>query len=348
MGINAVTGSHLGMPTDDVQKSISSIGIFPEYKNNTQKNMGTIASVLLGGGESTYNLAKQGYNGLADLLTKDVYNGPMTSAEARAIASQHYKLADELGGNLTPKFTNDLIDKTIASSPQTLAGQATVGDTPLAQLAQRWQVLRDKPLNMQSVQEMDTGLTDLINNHVDPKTGRLLAAGNDLNDVQTTFRNMIQDANPSHVVGGTEGFDSLQNARKAWSQAAKMSDLERIQTRAMLTDNPSTGFKSGVRTLLSNPSRIRGYSPEELAAVQEAGDRGLLGGTLHVFGSRLAPLGAALIGEHVGGPIGAMLAGGASHAVTTSMRNAATNIQAERLAKALQTIGSNVPVAGGQ
>jgi hypothetical protein len=122
-----------------------------------------------------------------------------------------------------------------------------------------------------------------------------------------------------------------------------MQDIEKIQTRAALSDNPATTIKSGVRTLLSNPSRIRGYSDDEVAALQDAADRGIVGSTLHVMGSRLWPMVGSALGEGIGGIPGAAVGGGIAHAGSTIARNAAGSLQANRLANVLKTMGSNVP-----
>ena len=62
----------------------------------------------------------------------------------------------------------------------------------------------------------------------------------------------------------------------------KMNDLERIVARAEQTDNPATGIKSGIRVLMSNATQSRGYSPDELKALKQASERGILGSTFHV------------------------------------------------------------------
>ena len=145
------------------------------------------------------------------------------------------------------------------------------------------------------------------------KDGRKLA------QIQSTFRDQIENAGPGDVTGGTTGFDALGPARKAWSQAMKMDDLERIQQRADLTDNPATSIKTQIRTLLTNRTRSRGYSPDEIDALKAAADRGLVGGALHVFGSRLLPLAAGAVGlSH--GPVSAAIHAAIAQPVGSALR----------------------------
>ena len=266
---------------------------------------------------------------------------PKTAAEAKSIASAYYNKAEQDGGTLTPAFANKFIDAAKRLAPQSDAGMAVSGETPITALSARLEALRDKPISLQAAQEIDESLGGLIDQEFGVKG--LSKDGKALLDLQSDFRDMIRKAGPDDVSGGTSGFDSLVQGRKAWSQAMKMDDLERIQQRAEGTDNPATGIKSGIRTLLNNRSRVRGYSDDEIAALKQAQQRGILGGALHVFGSRLIPQAAAVGGFFGSGPLAAVAAGTASHYAATAMRAGATKLQSNRLGNALTTLGKGVP-----
>lgn len=262
------------------------------------------------------------------------------SAAAKEVANNWYQKADETGGTLAPDFTNALLDKAEDFAKQTRGGKLTVGESPISGLLDRWQELRDQPISLQEANEMDQGLGDLIDKEFN--SGRLSGEGRNLLDLQTTFRNMIRDAGPEDTGGGTEGFDALKQGRAAWAQAMKITDLERILDRAQLTDNPATSIKSGIRVLLSNPARVRGYDGEEIAALKSAADRGSIGAVLHVFGSRLIPYAAGAAGL-TGGPLGAGLAAGAGYVGSTAARNAATALQTRRMNNAISVLSEGVP-----
>lgn len=266
---------------------------------------------------------------------------PTTAAEARAVASDYYKQADALGGDLTPDFTNSFIDSAEKIAPQTEEGRIFTGDTAVTSLVDRMQGLRDHPLSLQAAQEIDEALGGLVDKEY--SVAGMSKEGKHLQDLQATLRNMIEDAGEGDVSGGTQGFEALSLARQAWSQAAKMGDVERILNRAALTDNPATSIKSGIRVLLSS-RRARGYSEAEIDALKDAASRGVIGGTLHVFGSRLTPLIAGGIGA-TGGPLGAIATAGITHALGTGARALATNIQEGRAQKALSVLGAGVPPA---
>lgn len=269
---------------------------------------------------------------------------PQTSAEAKTIASHFYAKADATGGTLTPQFTNKFLDEIKGAVPQTEAGKLVSGENPVADLAMRVQELRDRPITLKAAQEIDEGLGNLIDRQFGPQG--MTKDGKKLFDLQSQFRDMIRTAGPEDITGGSEGFDALKQGRQAWAQAMKMADLERIITRANLTDNPATGIKSGIRTLLSNPTRSRGYSDAEKEALQQAADRGVLGSVLHVFGSRLIPLAAGAAGLGTGGVASMVGSGVAAHVLSTGLRNAASHLQNTRINNALTTLGSRVPGTG--
>lgn len=266
---------------------------------------------------------------------------PKTAAEAKTIAAHYYQKADDVGGQLTPEVTNKFLDKAQSIGPQTPEGQLIRGESPITQLTQRIEGMRDQPISLRAAQEIDEGLGDIVDKEYGLKG--LSKDGRNVLDLQSAFRSMIQNAGPEDTVGGTEGFAALKDGRAAWSQAAKMGDLERIQTRAQLSDNPATAIKSGIRTLLSNPQRARGYTPEEVSALKSAANRGILGGTLHVFGYRMIPAVAGAAGFVGGGVPGAVATAMGAQVGSSLMRRAAAALQTNRLDNALGTLGARVP-----
>ena len=265
---------------------------------------------------------------------------PRTAAEAKQVASQYYTAADKAGGTLTPQFTNRFIDSVAGTAPQTEAGAAVAGVNPITALVDRLQTLRDKPMTLAAAQEVDEGLGNLIDGEYGIKG--LSKDGYKLQDIQHSLRDQIANAGEGDTTGGTAGFAALGPARKAWSQAMKMGDLERIQVRAALTDNEATSVKTQVRNIISNPVKARGYTPAELSALKTAANRGAVGSVMHVFGSRLVPLAVGAAGlEH--GFMGAVLGGGLSHVGTGFARDLAGHIQQSRLNRAIGVVGRGVP-----
>jgi hypothetical protein len=274
-----------------------------------------------------------------------ITGAPKTAQEAKAVAGAYYSIAEKSGGELTPQFTNKFIDNISSELPQTEAGRAVAGQGEVASLVDRIKGLRDKPMTLQAAQEVDEGIGNLIDREFGVRG--LSKEGKRLADIQSNFRNQIENAGPGDISGGSQGFDALGPARKAWSQAMKLSDLERIQTRAEMTDNPATSVRTQIRTLINNPSKLRGYSPEEIDALKTAAERGTIGSILHVFGSRLVPLAAGAVGFGTG-PISGLLAAGGAHVASTALRNAATGIAERRLLDVNRILGRSVPPPPGQ
>jgi hypothetical protein len=266
---------------------------------------------------------------------------PGTSLHAKQIAGAYYDIADKSGGTLTPRFTNAFVDSVAAAGKQTEAGQVTAGQNAVSSLADRLQALKDKPMTLKAAQEVDEALGDLIDKEYGVKG--LSKDGRKLAEIQSNFRDQISNAREGDVTGGKSGFEALDPARKAWSQAMKMDELERIQQRANMTDNPATSFKTQIRTLINSRTKSRGYSDEELAALKDAANRGFLGGALHVFGSRLIPLVAGGVGFGTGGVVSGAVNAAAAHGVSTLFREGATAIANRRLGNALKTLGRSVP-----
>ena len=122
------------------------------------------------------------------------------------------------------------------------------------------------------------------------KDWKLSKEGMQMLDIQTKFRDMINKADETQILGGKEGFDALKQARKLWATSRQMSDIDRIVQRAELSEQPATAIKSGFRTMLSNPNRMRGYSPEVKKAIKDAATTGAVTDLIRTFGSRLLPL----------------------------------------------------------
>lgn len=289
-------------------------------------------------------LAGKGINGFQKGFAGTAERVAPTTSEVKDAAQASYKTAEAAGGTLSPKVTNTFIanaSKTLA--PQTEAGKAVLGESPSTQLSQRLTQLVDRPLSLQSAQEIDEGLGSLIDKEYGLKG--LTKEGQKILTLQQNFRDAIKNAGEGDIVGGTQGFDAWKQGQKLWSQQRKMSDIERIVENANMTDNPATAIKTGAKNLLKSKA-IRGYSDDEIAAVKDMSSRGAVGGTLHVFGSRLIPLLTTGVGGAGGGIPGALAGAAIGQGASTAMRAGATALQNSSAANAIETIARGQAVPG--
>lgn len=263
-----------------------------------------------------------------------------TVEEAKKIAAAHYARSNENGGILTPNFANKFLEAVSKIGNQTEEGLDTAGKTTMTELKERLENRRDKPITLAGAMEMDKTFANLIDKEFDLKG--LSEEGRNIFNLQTKFRDMIRDAGPDDVIGGTAGFEALKQARAAWAQAMKMADLERIQTRAELSDNGATVVRTGIRNLLSNPSRVRGYTPEEIAGLKTAMNRGAVGSALAIFGNRLIPIGAGMLGFS-GGVVGSVMSAVGGSVVANAAQNLNTRHQLRRLGGAMEMLGEGIP-----
>lgn len=251
-----------------------------------------------------------------------------TADEIAGEAGSAYRKATESGGVLTDKFTDKFVSQVEKSLPQTEAGKiVSGGDSPVAKLVERVKGLRGREISLDEAQEIDELLGDQIDGLLE--NGRLTKEGRKVLDIQSSFRNMIDSAEEGDVIGGKIGFNSLKEGRQLWSKSARLRDIEKIISRAEMTDNPATAIKTGFRNLASNPSRMRGYSVAERKLIEKAAKSGIISDTLKTAGSRLIPIVASS---------GGLGSAAAAQATSLAARSGATRIQVGKAGKVAREI----------
>ena len=342
LGMSAKSGAVLGtaldavdqsMPDDSYLKPVAEAMIMGRMNKLAPK----IDSVLEDTGKRLGLTSSDNAGGTINPTEPVDKQAPIPTAdEMRAGSSGIYKEATELGGVVSPEKTNSFIDEVNKLKPQTAEGAAVVGETPSTKLIERINGLKDKPLTLDAIQEIDEGLSNEIDNHVE--LGKLKKPGYQIAKIQEKFRQMVDDLQPEDVVGGTDGFDALKDARKTWQQSRKASDIERIVNRAQGMDQPANAIRSGLNSFLNNPARTRGYTDGELAAIKKASETGIVGGLLRVFSSRLVPIGVGA-GSIVGSAgLGGIPATAATAGMSYLARRGAQKLQQGRVNQARNVI----------
>jgi len=290
------------------------------------------------------------------LVSKKPEQISMTAQELREKASDLYKQAELAGGNLNAAATDRFVNDVMAIRPKDEVARMLGAKDFIAENADAFEAMRGQPMTLERATAIDQRLTDLLDNET--VLGKPTQNGRQILLAQRKLRDIIDSANPSDVEGGTQGFYKLKEARSAWAKAAKLRDIEAIINKAQYMDQPASSMRSGLNTLLSNPNRLRGYTPEEVNAIKKAAKTGLTEGLFRTFGSGLTPIGTGIVGTTAGGPIGGAVSGvlgygaqQASKAVGKSMQTKKTEeianiilngpkkkIDPQYLARALQGI----------
>lgn len=256
-----------------------------------------------------------------------------TSEQIKAGSRKLFEQAKAEGGLIPPQDVGGWLDKLKTSDiiPQEAETKTMFGVSPAEELVSKAELLRDKPLTLNAAMEIDKKLGDLIDNHFDPLKGSVDAEGLKYQKIQEAFRDMVDESGTGLKWG---------EAKFEWAKASAMRDIERILARAQRMQVPATGIKSGFRTLLDNPRRMRAFKryPEEMAAIKKAADTGVLTGSLNILGNRLGPWAAGIAGGVGGGIGGAVLAAAAGAAVSGVARKGAEALQKRPVNKLMQSI----------
>lgn len=286
-------------------------------------------------------LANKGINSFQKGMASSQPRVAPNADDLREQASKAYKASEEAGGMLSPKVTNTFIAEASKKlKPQTPEGLKLAGKSEVSKIADDIAELTDQPLSLAAAQEIDEFLGDTIDRIGLHPNGAINKAGQKLIDLQSTFRRTIDDATPEGggIIGNKDGFELLKEGRKLWSRAAKMRDIEKIITRAEMTDNPATAIKTGFKNLATNEKRMRGFTTEEVKAINKAANSGVITDILRVGGSRLIPM----ISGATGGFSGAV----AGQAASMASRGAATALQVGKAQKAAEMIARGQAVPG--
>jgi hypothetical protein len=256
------------------------------------------------------------------------------SDQIRKKASEQYAIASQKGGILKSELTDDFLGE---AQKELLSGDEVIdamrSSKPLRDTLEDISLLKGQTMTLDRAQKLDEQLGLMVDGFVDKRTGIVDSVGRKILQVQSLLRDMVEGVDESLVQGGKEGFDALKEGRKLWSSSRKMADIERIIQRASNMEHPATGIKAGFRTLLSNPSRMRGFTEAERKAIEKAANSGLFQDVVRLFGSRLLPIGTAVSGGGLGATTAAV-------AGSTASRELASRAQIAR-AKQIANIIAN-------
>lgn len=349
IGIDPQPRGDLWQPFYGSGDAVKDLGI--DYQPQTKLGMAAqIPSQLVGamiGGKTLNAMATTPQSNSRSFLSNNSSEPSVIvpkAQEMRDVSSKDYGVSSSQGGALKEHMTDSWVNEASKVLPQTTGGKTVLGETPTTQLVARMDGLKGKPLTLAEAQEIDSALGDMSMNHVDPKTGKLLAEGEKLRQIQQSLRDHIEKAGPNDIAGGKQGFDTWKDARDMWAASSRMGEVERIKNYAANTDNPVTTMRNGFRSMIKSNPTLRGYTADEKIAIQNAAKTGLITGALKTAGSKLISGVAGATGGAMGGGFpGAMMGAAAGEAAGFPMRAAANKLQANRADKVSEAI-ANRPI----
>jgi hypothetical protein len=230
-------------------------------------------------------------------------NATGIARDAYAVGKAHYDLADHYGGRVSAKANDAFLDNKISGirtqTPEARRFDPT--DAVDASIVDLNNALRGQELSLRGTQEIDKKIGDRI--EVALRAGKKDEASR-LLEMQHALRDHVESVGEGETVGGPAGFAALKDARRAWSVAVRMQDIERMIEKAEGTLNPQQSMRTQVNSYVNNPKMTRGWDPKDLDALKRTSRTGNGVEILRTLSSRLAPIG----GYAVAGPLGAAAA----------------------------------------
>jgi hypothetical protein len=230
------------------------------------------------------------------------------SSKLKKMANYLYGLVE----NSTEQIPANSIDGFLANAEKTLPSEEVRKLTSItglgseaSDLVEKMQSLRGKPMSIQAATELDQQLNEIAFSLREKGVQTKGSVG--ISKIRNELRQVLKNA------------PFGKEARETWAMAQKLRDVENVESRASMLEQPSTGIKSGARIVLGNEARSAGYTPEELKLWQQAAKPDILTDLLRSGASRIAvPMAGA-----TGGIGNAAAAGG----ISTIAREMANRLQ---------------------
>lgn len=216
---------------------------------------------------------------------------PLSEVEAAARAA--YKQADQFGGVLKKTVSNRLLNDvlmkidekggTLPKAAKTALRKTADPEGKVRQATQIFEGLKDKHLTLEGFRAIDQTLGDIAyaSSTPDDVSRKILI-------MQRSLRDTVENAKPTDMIGGSEGFEAYKAARALWSKKARIEDLEFITRKAFATDQPASSLRRALKRFLADEKNLRGFSAAEIKAIKDTADTGVGKELMRMLSGRLA------------------------------------------------------------
>lgn len=259
-----------------------------------------------------------------------------TSDTLRSMAQDAYANSKSLGAEFSPEDSASLpqsIEQNLMKTGK--LNDRLHGDT-LSILNDMKNQAENDNMSLEDVHQYRQLFGDAINNNLHPN-GKMKPDAMKANSAIDAIDDFLDNArqNPDKLVSGSpESIKAWQKGQDLWASSNRVNDIERIMQRAELMQNPATSMRQGFATLVSNPKRLRGFTPEQQELIKDASQTNLGGEALRAIGSRLLAIASF---SH------SPLAGLAAIPISAASRNLQTMQQAARGQNIIRNLTQDIP-----
>lgn len=291
----------------------------------TRAILGTAGSIKSGVGKMFTPIEQHAEN---------FWQNRVTPAQAKQVASIKYDLADKTGGALSPEKRNEFLDESAGAGREKSA-------VPRSQLVQNTldnlEKTRGEPLTLRQAQSLEEDINNAITYQ---PNGMLTPESTQLLKIKRALRSTLNGATPEDMVGGAEGWGAWQDAKKAYSAAAILTDIKNMIGKATYSTQPASQLERNLARWSLKSSNTAGLDPEEMDFVKDAIKTDFAHEILRTGSSRLLPIARGALGLATGhGALGAI----AGTVEGMGLRNAGFANQLERMKPLADAIGERLP-----
>jgi hypothetical protein len=288
-----------------------------------------------------------------------------TSAEIKQQATNLYQKIDGAGVVIQAQPFNDFVSKV----KTTIGGKVREARQP--QVVDALKQLDEASGSVKTLQKMQDLRESISGIKMSGNASERMFAGQIVKELDDFIDNLDASKLISPVKGDVEAIKLVPQARELWKQARKSEMLDEIYRKAEIkATDPyndvafATKLRSEFKNLAANKDKLRGFSAEEIKAIEQAAKGGKIENALRAFGQGGAgekySYGGAIaggglsslafgpeFGNIVAGPIGAYLGAKTVPALKGASRMAAGTLGRQNLQNVMDLVktGGN-PYAG--
>ena len=273
-----------------------------------------------------------------------------SAADIKGQATQLYKQIDDAGVLIKTEPFNEFVNRVKVD----IGGKVREARNPkIADAIKELDEATGSPKTLQKMQDLRESISSL---KMSSEPSDRMFAGKIVEELDNFMEKLDTTKLVSPAQGDLEAIKLVPQARNLWKQARKSEMLDEIYRKAEIkATDPyddvafASKLRSEFKNLAANKNKLRGFSAEEVKAIEDAAKGGKVENALRAFGKPLegsilqgqnvASLSLpALIGLKVGGPAGAIIGANVVPASKALSRRVAGQLGKQNLQNVIDTI----------